>query len=56
MSYLVIIPGADHSFQEIAEDEDLRFRERMSLESCKRPYCSAYFQTLLDFLKKALIR
>lgn len=53
---LVIIPGADHSFQEIALDEDLRLRERMSLESCKRPYCSAYFQTLLDFLKKALIR
>jgi hypothetical protein len=52
---LVIIPGADHSFQEIAEDLDLRLRERMSLESCKRPYCSAYFQTLLDFLKNASI-
>ena len=52
---LVIISGADHSFQEIAEDEDLRLRERMSLESCKRPYCNAYFQTLLDFLRKALI-
>lgn len=53
---LVIIPGADHSFQEIAEDEDLRYKERMSLESFKRPYCSVYFQTLEDFLKKILIR
>ena len=52
---LVIIPGADHSFQEIAEDEDLRLRERMSLESCKRPYCNAYFQKLEDFLKEALV-
>ncbi len=51
---LLIIPGADHSFQEIAEDEDQRYRERMSLESFKRPYCSAYFRGLEDFLKKAL--
>jgi dienelactone hydrolase len=53
---LIIIPGADHSFQEIAEDLDLRLRERMSLESCKRPYCSEYFLTLSHFLKSTLTR
>ena len=50
---LAIIPGADHSFQEVPADEDLRLRERMSLESFHRPYSSAYFQALEDFLRKA---
>jgi dipeptidyl aminopeptidase/acylaminoacyl peptidase len=48
---VVIIPDADHSFQQIAIDEDTRLRERMSLESFKRPYQEEYFQSMIDFLK-----
>ena len=51
---LVIIPGADHSFQEAAGSEDQRYKERMSLESFRRPFCDAYFRALEDFLRKAL--
>ena len=51
---LVIIPSADHSFQEVPEDIDLRCKERMSLESFKRPYSNSYFQLLEGFLKKAI--
>ncbi len=51
---LVIIPNADHSFQEVAEDEETRLRERMSLESFKRPYRREYFDVLIDFLKRRL--
>jgi len=51
---LVIVPESDHSFQKVPEDEDLRLRERMSLECFKRPYVECYFETLIDFLKRKL--
>jgi len=51
---LIIIPGADHSFQAVPDDEDLRLRERMSLESFRRPYKDDYFQSLMDFLSRCL--
>lgn len=51
---LAIIPSADHSFQEVPEDIDLRYKERMSLESFKRPYIHSYFQLLEGFLKRAI--
>jgi len=51
---LAIIPGADHSFQEVLGDEDLRLRERMTLGSIKRPYNSLYFQVLEGFLDRSL--
>lgn len=51
---LVIIPETDHSFQEVAETLDLRLRERMSLESFRRPYREEYFQALTSFLKRRL--
>ena len=51
---LAIIPEADHSFQEIAESEDQRLRERMSLESFRRPYREEYFVALASFLKRWL--
>ena len=51
---LAIIPGADHSFQEVSGDEDLRLRERMTLGSIKRPYNSLYFQVLEGFLDRSL--
>lgn len=51
---LAIIPGADHSFQEVPGDEDLRLRERMALESFNRPYTCHYFQVLERFLDRHL--
>jgi len=51
---LATIPEADHSFQEIAESEDLRLRERMSFESFRRPYREEYFEALASFLKRRL--
>jgi len=51
---LVIIPNSDHSFQEVAEDRDTRLRERMSLESFRRPYKQEYFNTLISYLKRRL--
>lgn len=49
---LIIIPGADHSFQQAAEDEDTRLQERMSLDSFRRPYVESYFQSMINFLKR----
>ncbi|MDM7912173.1 MAG: alpha/beta fold hydrolase [Methanotrichaceae archaeon] len=51
---LIIIPNADHSFQAVPEDEELRLRERMSLKSFRRPYKEEYFQSLIDFLRRWL--
>jgi len=51
---LAIIPDADHSFQVVAEDEELRLRERMSLESFRRPYSDIYFRILTGFLMRIL--
>jgi uncharacterized protein len=48
----VIIKNADHSFQEVAPDEETRLRERMSLESFKHPYIESYFQNIIAFLKE----
>ncbi len=53
---LVLIEGADHSFQQTAPDEDTRIRERMSLESFKHPYVENYFQKIIAFLKKRITR
>ena len=49
---LVLIEDADHSFQQAAPDKDTRLRERMSLESFKRPYVESYFQSIVAFLKE----
>ncbi|WP_440955656.1 alpha/beta hydrolase family protein [Methanosarcina sp. Mfa9] len=49
---LAILPGADHSFQEVPADEDERLRERMSLECLRRPYRQEYFDTMLGFLRR----
>lgn len=51
---LIIIPDADHSFQQIAESYDQRLRERMSLESFRRPYREEYFMAVTSFLKRRL--
>lgn len=51
---LVIIPGADHSFQKVPEDKEERLKERMSLECFKRPYNEEYFRALVSFLSRYL--
>lgn len=51
---LVIIPDADHSFQQIAEPAELRLKERISLESFRRPYREEYFLAVVSFLKRWL--
>jgi hypothetical protein len=51
---LAVIPNSDHSFQEVAEDEETRLKERMSLKSFKRPYRREYFEALIDFLRRKL--
>ena len=51
---VVVIPGVDHSFQEVAEDEETRLRERMSLESFKRPYKREFFNVLIEYLERRL--
>ncbi len=51
---LVIIPNADHSFQQVAESEELMLKERMSLESFRRPYREEYFLAIASFLKRTL--
>ncbi len=45
-----IIPGADHSFQEVPEDPDVRFRERYTLASLARPYVEDVYKEILDWL------
>lgn len=51
---LVVIPGVDHSFQEVVEDEETRLRERILLESFKRPYKREFFDTLIGYLERRL--
>ena len=50
----VIIPNADHSFQQAPHDEEIRLKERMSLSSFKRPYRKEYFGKMIDFLNRRL--
>jgi len=51
---MVIIPDADHSFQEVLKDEETRLREGMSLESFKRPYKHEFFDVLIEYLERRL--
>ena len=51
---LRVIPNADHSFQEVVEDEDTRLRERMSLESFRRPYKREFFIAVINYLRRRL--
>jgi len=51
---LKIISKADHSFQEVAEEEEIRLKEMMSLACFSRPYREEYFKVLTDFVKRIL--
>ncbi|MEX2188381.1 MAG: alpha/beta fold hydrolase [Pirellulales bacterium] len=48
----VTIAGADHSFQSTPIDEDLRYRERYTLESLRRPYSPRLYGEIVLWLAK----
>jgi pimeloyl-ACP methyl ester carboxylesterase len=52
---LIIIPDADHSFQAVPEDEELRLRERMSRESFFLEVLIFWHQSFQDRSKAAII-
>jgi len=52
---LVMIPGADHSFQNVAEDPEERLKEKISLTSCRRTYREEYFSALKDYITRKLL-
>ena len=49
---LVMIPEADHSFQQSVSDYEIRLKERMALTSFKRPYKEEFFRVMIDFLNR----
>jgi hypothetical protein len=51
---LRILAGADHSLQATPPDEDLRIRERLSMESFRRPFHPLYPGVIVDFLQRTL--
>ena len=53
---LRMIPGADHSFQEVAEEPEERLKEKISLASCRRPYREEYFSTLRDYIIRKVLK
>lgn len=52
---LVVVPGADHSMQVSAEDEESQIRERISFESFKRPFSEFFLTSLTAWLCAQLI-
>ena len=46
----VEIPEADHSFQKVPYDEDVRFRERYTFDSFLRPYDPRLYDQILRWL------
>lgn len=52
---LIVVPGADHSMQVSAEDEESRIRERISFESFKRPFSEFFLASLTAWLSARLI-
>jgi len=45
-----IIPGADHSFQASAKDENMRMVERHDFTSFERPYVTEVYEEILIWL------
>lgn len=48
------IPNVDHNFQLVPEDDELRIRERHSLESFRRNYDPTLYATLISWLGQTL--
>lgn len=52
---LVVLAGADHSFQLGPDNPEERLRERLSLQSFGRPFHPAYPAPIVDFLVRQLL-
>jgi len=52
---LRVLPGADHSLQMAAGDADGRLRERLSMESFRRPFHPDYPAAAVAFLARTLL-
>jgi pimeloyl-ACP methyl ester carboxylesterase/quercetin dioxygenase-like cupin family protein len=50
----VLIPGVDHSFQKVPDDEHEQVRERFTLTSFRRPYDPRVYQEILRWLGKTV--
>ena len=48
----MLIPNADHSFQQVPADEDAQIRERFDFSSFKRPYQIRVYQEMLAWLRQ----
>ena len=51
---LTVLARADHSMQATPDDEDERLRERMSMESFRRPFHHRYPGPIVEFLTRHL--
>lgn len=51
---LCVLPRADHSFQATPDDADERLRDRMSMQSFRRPYHPRYPEVIAEYLLRAL--
>lgn len=51
---LIVVPGADHSMQIAPDDDELRLRERISMESFSRPYSEFFLTSLTGWLSQQL--
>jgi hypothetical protein len=50
----IIVRDADHGFHEVPPDEELRLKERMSLDCFRRSYKPEYFTYITEFLQENL--
>jgi pimeloyl-ACP methyl ester carboxylesterase/quercetin dioxygenase-like cupin family protein len=50
----VLVPGADHSFQQASADADVAFRERYTFASFKRPYEPGTYRLILSWLQSVV--
>jgi pimeloyl-ACP methyl ester carboxylesterase/quercetin dioxygenase-like cupin family protein len=52
----VVLPGVDHSFQKVPEDEALRFRERYDFTSFRREYDPRLYKEVAAWLDQTLAK
>lgn len=48
----IVVPGADHSMQLAPTDDETRLRERISMDSFRRPYSEFFLQSLSEWLNR----
>jgi quercetin dioxygenase-like cupin family protein len=52
----LVIPSVDHSFQQVPDDEQLRFRERHDFQSFRRPYDPRLYKEVVAWLDQTLAK